>query len=69
MDKDLDKLFIALNLQEVSKSNFGFIDTDCDYVKTTLISMIHASKGYISSQTNDRINNINSLINKIIYVR
>lgn len=51
--------------QYVSKSEFGFIEKECDFVSNTLFSIINNSKGFIGALDDNRQNNIKLIENKL----
>ena len=64
----LNEFVINRNLQLVAKNELGFIDTDCEFVYNNIASILNVSKGYLSYSNNDnRLEKINSLIDKVVY--
>lgn len=65
---NLNEFVINRNLQLVAKSELGFVDTDCEFIYNDVASILNVSKGYLSYSNNDnRLEKINSLIDKVVY--
>lgn len=65
---NLNEFVINRNLQLVAKNELGFVDTDCEFVYNNIASILNVSKGYLSYSNNDnRLEKINSLIDKVVY--
>lgn len=60
-------VFINNNVELVEKNQYGFIETNCEFVKSMLIGIAYNTLQYSFLLGSDKTENINILVEKLYY--
>lgn len=64
---NFDAINIEINNININRANAGFVNTDCDFVKTMFSSICIHCLNNLFIFNNEQINNLNNIINRIKY--
>ena len=65
--ENIEELNIKINDINIQRAKFGFINTDCNFIKTMLSSICVHCISNLFIFNNEQIINLNNIINRINY--
>lgn len=64
---ELAKGFVNNSVELANKNSYGFIETECEFVKYMIMGIVHSANNFSYIFDHDREQSFNNLINELYY--